>query len=102
MRLILSIEPIFRREGFAIVGFGWVLGSLFGALPYIFSGAIPGFVDAYFETVSGFTTTGATILLDIESLPRSILFWRSMTNWLGGYGYYRIVCGYFPISRRWW
>src|SRR5687767_9999293 len=63
------------REGFAIVTFAWLLFSLFGSLPFLLSGAVPSFTDAYFETVSGFTTTGATILGDIEALPHGILFW---------------------------
>lgn len=74
------------REGFAIVTFGWLGFSFFGALPYIFHGAIPSFTDAFFETISGFTTTGATILTDIEALPHGLLFWRSLTHWLGGMG----------------
>ncbi len=78
-------QRIFRREGFAIVGFGWMIGSLFGSLPFIFADVMT-MVDAYFETVSGFTTTGSTILTNIEILPKSILFWRSLTQWLGGMG----------------
>jgi len=74
------------REGFAIVTFGWIGFSLFGCLPYIFTGAIPSFTDAFFETISGFTTTGATILTDVEALPHGLLFWRSLTHWLGGMG----------------
>lgn len=74
------------REGFAIVTFGWLSFSLFGSLPYMLSGAIPSFTDAFFETMSGFTTTGGTILTEIESLPHGILFWRSLTHWLGGMG----------------
>lgn len=74
------------REGFAVVGFAWLLFSLFGMLPYLLSGAIPGVTDAFFETVSGFTTTGATILGNIEALPRGILLWRAMTHWMGGMG----------------
>jgi trk system potassium uptake protein len=74
------------REGFMIVGLGWVLFSIFGALPFVLSGSIPSFIDAVFETASGFTTTGATILINIEILPRSVLFWRSFTHWLGGMG----------------
>ncbi len=74
------------REGFAVVSFAWVLFSLFGALPYLLSGAIPNFTDAYFETMSGFTTTGASILADIEAVPHGVLFWRSMTHWMGGMG----------------
>ena len=74
------------REGFAMVTFGWVAATLFGALPFWMTGAIPVFADAFFESMSGFSTTGASILIDIESLPRSLLFWRSLTHWLGGMG----------------
>lgn len=74
------------REGFMIVGLGWILASFFGALPFIFAGTFETFTDAFFETVSGFTTTGATVLRDIEIQPRGILFWRSFTHWLGGMG----------------
>ncbi|MBA4396983.1 MAG: potassium transporter [Syntrophus sp. (in: bacteria)] len=75
-----------HRDGVMIVTFGWVTAGLAAMLPYILSGAIPGFTDAYFESISGFTTTGASILTDIERLPRSILLWRSQTQWLGGMG----------------
>ncbi len=81
-----SQKDIHPKEGFAIVGFGWVALSLFGALPYVISGAIPSYTDAFFETMSGFTTTGASILTDIEALPKGILFWRSFTHWIGGMG----------------
>ena len=74
------------REGFAVVTFGWIFFSFFGALPFLLSGAIPSLTDAFFETMSGFTTTGATILTDVEVLPRGLLFWRSMTHWIGGMG----------------
>ncbi len=74
------------KEGFAIVTFGWLLASIFGALPFLFTGALPSFIDAFFETVSGFTTTGATVISNVEVLPRSLLFWRSFTHWLGGMG----------------
>lgn len=74
------------KEGLTIVALGWILVSLFGSLPFILSGSIPSFVDAFFETVSGFTTTGATILTDVEVLPKGILFWRSFTHWIGGMG----------------
>lgn len=74
------------KEGFAIVAFGWLFFSAFGALPFMISGAIPSFTDAFFETMSGFTTTGATILTEIETLPHGILFWRSLTHWIGGMG----------------
>ncbi len=75
-----------KREGFIIVTFSWVVISIFGALPFFLSGDIPSYTDAFFETMSGFTTTGATILNDIEAMPRGLLFWRSMTHWIGGMG----------------
>lgn len=81
-RLILEIR---HREGFAIVTLGWVFATLFGAVPFWFSGSM-GIIDAVFETMSGFTTTGASILTDIEIMPKSLLFWRSFTHWLGGMG----------------
>lgn len=74
------------KEGFAIVTFGWLSFSLFGSLPFLLSGSIPSFTNAFFETMSGFSTTGATILSDIEVLPATILFWRSLTHWIGGMG----------------
>jgi trk system potassium uptake protein len=75
-----------RRDAFLTVTLAWLFISLAGTLPYIISGAIPGFVDAFFESVSGFTTTGSSILTDIEALPLSMLFWRSLTHWIGGIG----------------
>jgi len=75
-----------HRDGVAIVTLGWVMAALFGTLPFILSGAIPDFTDAYFESISGFTTTGASTLNQIESIPEGILLWRSMTQWLGGMG----------------
>lgn len=85
---LLRTEPadLRTREAFAIVSMSWVFASLFGALPFIISGAIPSFTDAFFETMSGFTTTGASILTDVESLPRGLLLWRSFTQWIGGLG----------------
>ncbi len=77
---------LYRREGVLVVVGAWLLASFVGAVPYVASGAIPGVVDALFESASGFTTTGASILIDIEALPHAILFWRSMTQWLGGIG----------------
>lgn len=74
------------RDGFATVALTWIVLSLFGALPYVLSGAIPNYVDAVFETVSGFTTTGSTVLSAIEGLPRGVLFWRAQTQWMGGVG----------------
>lgn len=89
-------RTIYAREGFAIVSLSWILMSFFGALPFVFSGAIPSFVDAFFETVSGFTTTGASILNSIETLPKSILFWRSFTHWIGGMGVIVFVLAILP------
>lgn len=98
--LMTSPKPqtrrIYAREGFAIVSLSWILMSFFGALPFVISGAIPSFIDAFFETVSGFTTTGASILNDIESLPKSILFWRSFTHWIGGMGVIVFVLAILP------
>ncbi len=79
-------RTIYTREGFVIVALSWISMSLFGALPFFISGAIPNYIDCIFETVSGFTTTGASILRDVEAMPRSLLYWRSFTNWLGGMG----------------
>jgi len=77
---------LYRREGVLVVVGAWILASVCGAVPYVASGSIPVFVDALFESASGFTTTGASILRDIEAMPRALLFWRSMTQWLGGIG----------------
>lgn len=87
---------IYSRDGFAIVALGWFMVSFFGALPYVLSGAIPSFIDALFESVSGFSTTGASILKDIEALPRGILFWRSFTNWMGGMGVLVLTLAILP------
>lgn len=86
-----------KRDGFLIVSMGWLLMSIFGSLPFVIGGAIPNFVDAFFETVSGFTTTGATILTDIEAMPKALLFWRSMTHWLGGMGIIVLTIAILPI-----
>lgn len=86
-----------RKDGFGIVAFGWLAAGIVGAIPYVLTGAIPHPVDALFETISGFTTTGATILTDIESLPRGIIFWRSFTQWLGGMGVLLVVVAILPI-----
>lgn len=85
-----------RKDGYFIVSSIWLIFSLFGALPYILSGSIPNYVDAFFETISGFTTTGATILNDIESLPHAMLIWRSMTQWLGGLGMVMLFIAILP------
>ena len=81
-----DMTGVFARDGLAVAAVAWLLMSLVGALPFWFSGEIPSYVDAFFETVSGFTTTGSSILTDIESLSRCMLFWRSFTHWIGGMG----------------
>lgn len=86
-----------RREGMLCVTLTWILLSLFGMLPYLISGAIPHVADAFFETISGFTTTGATILNDIERLPHGLLFWRSLTQWQGGIGMIVFTVAILPI-----
>lgn len=85
------------REGFAVVSFGWTFFALFGALPFVLSGAIPSYLDAFFETMSGFTTTGSTILTDIEAMPPSLLLWRSLTQWLGGMGIIVLSLAILPM-----
>lgn len=79
-------KNLYTRDGLAIVALSWIGISLFGALPFVISGSIPSFIDAFFETVSGFTTTGASILTDVEALGHGLLFWRSFTHWVGGMG----------------
>ena len=91
-----SPVPIKSRDGFIVVSMGWILASVIGALPMWISGAIPNFIDAFFESCSGFSTTGASILTDIEALPKSILFWRSFTHWLGGMGIVVFVTALLP------
>jgi trk system potassium uptake protein TrkH len=88
--------PIHRRDAYLTVTLSWLIISLIGCLPYLFSGAIPSFVNAFFESVSGFTTTGSSILVDIEVLPKSILFWRSLTHWIGGIGIIVLVIIIMP------
>ncbi|NIQ02304.1 MAG: TrkH family potassium uptake protein [Nitrospinaceae bacterium] len=92
-----GIEKLRDREGFAIVALSWIAVSLFGALPYLLTGVCTNFIDAFFETMSGFTTTGATILTDIDSVPRGLLFWRNMTQWLGGMGIIMLSMAIFPV-----
>lgn len=90
-------NTIGKREGYLIVSCTWIFTSIFGTLPFILSGAIPNFTDAFFETMSGFTTTGASILSDIESVPEGILFWRSMTHWIGGMGIIVLSVAILPV-----
>lgn len=89
-------KRVYAREGFVIVTVMWMLFSLFGALPFYLSREIPSFVDAFFETVSGFTTTGASILADVEALSPSLLFWRSWTHWVGGMGVLALAIAILP------
>ena len=89
---------LYAKEGFVIVALVWIFTSLFGALPFYLSREIPSFIDAFFETVSGFTTTGASILNDIEALSKSSLFWRSFTHWIGGMGVLVFVLAVLPKS----
>ncbi len=90
-------DKLGKREGYLIVSLAWVIISFFGTLPFLFSGTITNFTDAFFETMSGFTTTGATILNDIEAAPKGILFWRSMTHWIGGMGIIVLSLAILPI-----
>ncbi|MCP4978534.1 MAG: TrkH family potassium uptake protein [Maribacter sp.] len=90
-------KEVQRKEGYIIVTFGWIVMSLSGMLPYLFSGTIPSVTNAFFETISGYTTTGATILEDIEVLPEGILLWRSLTHWIGGMGIIVLAIAILPI-----
>lgn len=103
---IISLTPLHsdervygNREGYIIVTATWVIFSLFGTLPYLFSGAISNFGDAFFESMSGLTTTGATIITDIESIPQGIILWRSLTQWIGGLGIIFISLSLVPIVK---
>ncbi|MBE7063290.1 MAG: TrkH family potassium uptake protein [Clostridia bacterium] len=93
-----SRRSFYAKEGFVTVGLSWIAISLFGALPFVFSGFVPNFVDALFETISGFTTTGSSILTDVEALPKSLLFWRSFTHWIGGMGVLVFLVAIIPSS----
>ncbi len=91
-------KTLFAREGFAIVALSWIGISLFGALPFYLSGEIPSYTNAFFETVSGFTTTGASILNDVEALSNCMLFWRSFTHWIGGMGILVFIMAITPTE----
>jgi len=95
--LFLPEKELGYRDGFAVVVLSWVLFAFIGALPYYFCGAMPSFVDCYFESMSGFTTTGSTVLSQVEVLPASVLFWRAMTHWLGGMGIIVLSLAVLPL-----
>ncbi|MBE9489252.1 MAG: TrkH family potassium uptake protein, partial [Bacteroidetes bacterium] len=86
-----------KREGYIVVTFGWLIMALSGTLPYIFTDTITVFTDAFFETISGYTTTGASILNDIEIVPKGVLFWRSLTQWIGGMGIIVLAIAILPL-----
>lgn len=90
-------KEVKRKEGYIIVTFGWIVMSISGMLPYLFSGTIPDVTNAFFETISGYTTTGATILDDIEVLPEGVLVWRSLTHWIGGMGIIVLAIAILPL-----
>ncbi|MBR2417623.1 MAG: TrkH family potassium uptake protein, partial [Clostridia bacterium] len=98
--MTLIVKPgskvIYAKEGFVTVALSWLFLSLVGSLPFVISGEIPSFIDAFFETVSGFTTTGASILTDVETMSKGILFWRSFTHWIGGMGVLVFVMAIIP------
>ena len=98
LRIFLKAEQtnLRAREGFLVVSLSWILMSVFGALPFVLSGVIPNFVDALFESVSGFTTTGATIMTQVEGQPHGIMFWRSFTHWIGGMGVLVLTLALLP------
>lgn len=90
-------HELYTREGFATVALSWTVMSIFGALPFMFTGEIPNFIDAVFETASGLTTTGASILNDVEALSHASLFWRSFTHWIGGMGVFVFIMAILPM-----
>ncbi|MDT0677837.1 TrkH family potassium uptake protein [Autumnicola musiva] len=90
-------KEVKKREGYIIVTFGWIFMALSGTLPYVISEAVPGFTNAFFETMSGYTTTGASIMNDIEVVPEGILFWRSLTHWIGGMGIIVLAIAILPL-----
>ena len=92
-------NDIYAREGFIIVALSWVVVSMLGALPFVFSNSIPSYIDALYETVSGLTTTGASILSDVEALPMSMLFWRSFLHWMGGLGILVFIIAIAPLGK---
>lgn len=100
--LLVAKKPkntgIYTKEGLVICGLAWIIMSIFGGMPFLISGSVPSFHDAFFEACSGFTTTGATIITEIEALPKSILLWRSFTHWIGGMGILSFMIAIIPKS----
>lgn len=92
-----SSKEMGKREGYIVVTFGWLVMALSGTIPYLLTGSIPNFSNAFFETISGYTTTGSTILNDIEILPKGVLFWRSLTHWIGGMGIIVLAIAILPL-----
>ncbi len=97
LRRFRSSEEVTPREGFAIVTFAWIGCGLFGSLPYLFSGSLPHPVDAFFESISGFTTCGASVFRDVEAVPKSVLFWRALSQWIGGMGLIVLGVAILPL-----
>ena len=93
----LPDKELKKRDGYIVVTSGWIVMSIFGALPYLLSGSIPDFTNAFFETISGYTTTGASIINNIEGVPKGILFWRSLTQWIGGMGIIVLAVAILPF-----
>ena len=90
-------KELYVREGFTAVALGWFVMSVFGAIPFVLTGEIPFYIDALFETISGFTTTGSSILSDVEALSYASLFWRSFTHWIGGMGVFVFIMAILPM-----
>lgn len=100
LRFRPSSRDLYALEGFVVVALAWIVMSAVGALPFMFSGEITNFIDAFFETVSGFTTTGATIVNDVEAMGRGTMFWRCFTNWIGGMGVLVFLMFVLPLSQE--
>ncbi len=101
--MLLCIKPpqnktMYAKDGFVTVAFSWIILSIFGALPLVFAKVLPNFVDALFEIVSGFTTTGASVITDLDVVPKSIIFWRSFTHWIGGMGVLVFLLAFIPVT----
>ena len=94
----IKSKVFYSKEGFAAVSLSWIIMSLVGALPFFITGEIPAYEDALFETISGFTTTGSSILSNVEALTHCSLFWRSFTHWIGGMGVLVFIMAVLPLS----